>query len=442
MKIPVCEPFLNGREAEYVLDAVRTGWISSSGKYVTEFERSFAAYCGVKYGVAVCNGTVALHLALRAIGVGPGDEVIVPNFTMIATAFAVCYTGARPVFVDANRDSWNIDPGLVEQKITPRTKAVVPVHLYGLPCDMDALRFVTERNRVMLLEDAAEAHGAEYKGRKAGALSAIAAFSFYANKNLTTGEGGMVVTNDTNLWNRARYFKNLCFPLDAPRAYVHSDVGFNYRMSNIHAAIGLAQVERADEYMALRRRNGQIYRRLLNNVPGITFQRVPTENEQDYFSSYWMNSLVVEPGKYGRTRDELAAYLESQGVETRLLFVGMNRQPSLRQFLSPSERFPVSQWLSENGLYLPSASSLTEQQIRYVTDAVRCFCTDKTRSASGYVSYHGLPTGTRRTLTSGSAFRCLFRVLRPPIQRQGLRGRGAVCARTHRALREGREEAS
>ncbi len=277
MKIPVCEPFLNGREAEYVLDAMQTGWISSSGKYVTEFERGFAAYCGVRYGVAVCNGTVALHLALRAIGIGPGDEVIVPNFTMIATAFAVCYTGAHPVFVDADRNSWNIDPDLVEQKITSRTKAIMPVHLYGLPCDMDALRGIAERKRIALIEDAAEAHGAVYKGRKAGALSAIAAFSFYANKNLTTGEGGMVVTDDTDLWNSARYFKNLCFPLDAPRVYVHSDIGFNYRMSNIHAAIGLAQVERADEYLALRRRNAQLYRALLSDVPGITFQSVPAQ---------------------------------------------------------------------------------------------------------------------------------------------------------------------
>jgi perosamine synthetase len=373
MKIPVCEPFLNGREAEYVLDAVRTGWISSSGKYVTEFERSFAAYCGVRYGVAVCNGTVALHLALRAMGVGAGDEVIVPNFTMIASAFAVCYTGARPVFVDAARDSWNIDPRLIEQKITSRTKAIMPVHIYGLPCDMDALCRITGGSRITLVEDAAEAHGAAYKGQKAGALSAIAAFSFYANKNLTTGEGGMVITDDTDLWNRARYFKNLCFPLDAPRVYVHSDVGFNYRMSNIHAAIGLAQVERADEYLAMRRRNARLYRRLLSDVPGITFQSVPAEFEQDYSNSFWMNSLVVEPEKYGRTRDELAAYLESRGVETRLLFVGMHRQPSLSQFVSPSEHFPVSDWLSENGLYLPSASSLTEQQIGYVSDSIRSY---------------------------------------------------------------------
>jgi perosamine synthetase len=373
MKIPVCEPFLNGREAEYVADAVRTGWISSSGKYVTEFERSFAAYCGVKYGVAVCNGTVALHLALRTIGIGPGDEVIIPNFTMIATAFAVCYTGAKPVFIDADRGTWNIDPDLVEAKITPRTRAIIPVHLFGLPCEMDKLSKVAQAHHLVLVEDAAEAHGAEYRGRKAGALSSIAAFSFYANKNITTGEGGMVVTDDADLWRKARYFKNLCFPLDAPRTYVHADVGFNYRMSNLHAAIGLAQVEKANEYVALRRRNAQLYRKLLVDVPGIDFQKEPTGNGGECISTYWMNSFVVEPARYGHTRDELAAHLESKGVETRLLFVGMDRQPSLSAYCSPGETFPVSDELSRNGLYVPSSSSLTEEQITYVADAITEF---------------------------------------------------------------------
>ena len=373
MNISVCEPFLNGREIEYVLDAVRTGWISSSGKYVTAFEMAFAEYCGAKHGVAVCNGTVALHLALKSAGIGPGDEVIVPNFTMISTAFAVCYTGARPVFVDADPDTWNVDTRLVEDKITPRTKAIIAVHLYGLPCDMDALRRIAEPHGVVLIEDAAEAHGASYKGRRAGALSSIAAFSFYANKNLTTGEGGMVVTDDEDLWKRARYFKNLCFPLDAPRTYMHADIGFNYRMSNVHAAIGLAQVEKADEYIALRRRNAELYRRFLADVPGIVFQKVPQGGDGHYIHVHWMNSLVVDAAQYGKTRDDLSAYLASRGVETRLLFVGMHRQPSMQESFSPAEHFPVSDWLSNNGLYLPSASSLHEEQIRYVADCIREF---------------------------------------------------------------------
>ncbi len=373
MNISVCEPFLNGREAEYVMDAVRTGWISSSGKYVNAFEAAFAEYCGVKHAVAVCNGTVALHLALKSIGIGPGDEVIVPNFTMIASAFAVCYTGARPVFVEADRETWNMDVGLLQEKITSRTRAIMAVHLYGLTCDMDALRRIAGHKDITLIEDAAEAHGASYKGRKAGSLSSIAAFSFYSNKNLTTGEGGMVVTDDEELWKRAKYFKNLCFPLDAPRTYVHADIGFNYRMSNVHAAIGLAQVEKADEYVALRRRNAERYRELLSGVPGLAFQKVPQGPEGHYIHAHWMNCLVVEPEQYGRTRDDLSVYLASKGVETRLLFVGMHRQPALREYVSPNDAFPVSDWLSNNGLYLPSASSLTEEQIRYVADCIRGF---------------------------------------------------------------------
>ncbi|MEQ9362917.1 MAG: DegT/DnrJ/EryC1/StrS family aminotransferase, partial [Leptospirales bacterium] len=191
--IPVCEPALLGKELEYVSEAVRTGWISSSGKYVGEFERSFAEYCGVKYAVGVCNGTVAIHLALRAAGIGPGDEVIVPDFTMIATAFAVCYTGAKPVFVDVDENTWNLNTQALEAKITDRTRAVIPVHIMGLPCEMDGIQAIADRRGLIVIEDAAEAHGADYAGRKTGGLGKMAAFSFFANKNLTTGEGGMVV---------------------------------------------------------------------------------------------------------------------------------------------------------------------------------------------------------------------------------------------------------
>ena len=242
--IPVCEPALLGNELKYVTEAVSTGWISSAGKFVTEFESQFAHYCGCKYGVAVCNGTVALHLALVALGVGEGDEVIIPSFTMIATAFAVCYTGAKPVFVDADKDTWNIDVCKIEEKITPRTKVILPVHLFGMMCDMDAINALAAKHHVKVLEDAAESHGAEFRGRRAGSCSDLAAFSFFANKNITTGEGGMVVTNDEDLYNCLRYYKNMCFPLDGPRNYKHEDIGFNYRMSNLHAAIGLAQTER------------------------------------------------------------------------------------------------------------------------------------------------------------------------------------------------------
>ena len=292
--LPVCEPMLAGNELAYVTDAVRTGWISSAGNYVSAFEKAFAEYCGVKHGIAVCNGTVALHLALRALGVGPGDEVIIPDFTMIASALAVCYCGATPVFVDANPVTWNIDIAAVEQHITSATKGIMAVHIFGSPCDMAALQTIADRHELWLMEDAAEAHGATFRGKKSGSLSRIAGFSFFANKNITTGEGGMVVTDDDDLANLCRYYKNMCFPLDAPRTYLHEHIGYNYRMSNLHAAIGLAQTERADEYKYIRQKHGKQYRELLSVIPGIKLQ----QNIADGESVYWMNGLVLTP-EYG-----------------------------------------------------------------------------------------------------------------------------------------------
>jgi perosamine synthetase len=368
--IPVCEPLLAGNELKYVTEAVSSGWISSAGKYVTEFEKQFAQYCGCEYGVAVCNGTVALHLALTALGIGKGDEVIIPNFTMIATAFAVCYTGAVPVFVDAHPETWNIDVDQIEEKITSRTKAIIPVHLFGLMCDMDAIETIAKRHHLYVLEDAAEAHGAEYKGRKAGSCSDLACFSFFANKNVTTGEGGMVVTNNKELYDRLRYHKNMCFPLDGPRNYVHNDIGFNYRMSNVVAAIGLAQTEKADEYKQMRMRNNALYRQYLSKVPGIRFQPL----HEDYVDVAWMNAIVVDPQLYGHTKDELMAFLKENMVDTRLLFVGMHRQPCLKKFGADcSGVYPVTDWLSENGLYLPSASSLSESDIKDICQMIASF---------------------------------------------------------------------
>lgn len=368
--IPVCEPLLAGNELKYVTEAVSTGWISSAGKYVTEFEKQFARYCGCEYGVAVCNGTVALHLALTALGIGKGDEVIIPNFTMIATAFAVCYTGAVPVFVDAHPETWNIDVDQIEAKITSRTKAIIPVHLFGLMCNMDAIETIAKRHHLYVLEDAAEAHGAEYKGRKAGSCSDLACFSFFANKNVTTGEGGMVVTNNKELYDRLRYHKNMCFPLDGPRNYVHNDIGFNYRMSNVVAAIGLAQTEKADEYKQMRMRNNALYRQYLSKVPGIRFQPL----YEDYVDVAWMNAIVVDPQLYGRSKDELMAFLKENMVDTRLLFVGMHRQPCLKKFGADcSGEYPVTDWLSENGLYLPSASSLSEGDIKGICQMIASF---------------------------------------------------------------------
>lgn len=369
--IPVCEPMLAGNELKYVTEAVSTGWISSSGKYVNEFEKQFAEYCGCQYGIACCNGTIALHLALIGLGIGKDDEVILPTFTMIASAFAVCYTGAKPVFVDADKDTWNIDAKKIEEKITPRTKAIMPVHIFGKMCDMDAIKALADKYNLYILEDAAEAHGAMYHGKKAGSFSDMAAFSFFANKNITTGEGGMVVTNNKEVYDRARYFKNVCFPLDGPRNYQHEDIGYNYRMSNVVAAIGLAQVEKADYYKSMRISNHKLYKKYLADVPGIIFQADPAENCEDVC---WMNTIVVDSAKYGHTKDELIAHLKENEIDTRLLFTGMHKQKAMLDYgCDCSGEYPVCEWLTENGFYLPSGSNLTENQIKHICDTIMNF---------------------------------------------------------------------
>lgn len=368
--IPVCEPFLNGNELKYVTDAVSSGWISSSGNYVNEFEKAFSSYCDTQYGVAVCNGTVAIHLALVALGIGKGDEVIIPSFTMIATAFAVCYTGAKPVFVDADKETWNIDVTKIEEKITAKTKAIIPVHIFGNPCNMDTITKIAKEHNLYIIEDAAEAHGAEYNNKKIGSFSDIACFSFFANKNLTTGEGGMVVMNSEQNYNQCKYFKNMCFPVNAPRDYKHDNIGFNYRMSNLHAAIGLAQTEKAEEYKLLRIKNANLYKKYLSDCPGIIFQK----DESLSLNVHWMNALVINTIEYGHTKEELIGHLKQHGIDTRLLFVSMHRQKALIDYgCDVTGNYSVTDWLSENGFYLPSASSLTENQIKYICDIIKGF---------------------------------------------------------------------
>ncbi|MDI6737846.1 MAG: DegT/DnrJ/EryC1/StrS family aminotransferase, partial [Nanoarchaeota archaeon] len=247
--IPVCEPCMAGKELEYVSDCIKTNWISSNGRYITQFEDSFSRYCGTKYGIGCSNGTVALHLALAAIGIGPGDEVIIPDFTMIATANAVAYCGATPIPVDSEPRTWNMDVRQIKEKITSKTKAIMPVHIYGHPVDMDPLLKLAKEHNLLVIEDAAEAHGALYKNRKTGSLGDAACFSFYANKLITTGEGGMVVTNNEQIAEKARLLRNHAF--GKPR-FVHNEIGFNYRMTNIQAAIGCAQMEKIDEFVDAR----------------------------------------------------------------------------------------------------------------------------------------------------------------------------------------------
>ena len=368
--VPVCEPFLNGNEEKYVLDCVKTGWISSSGEYVKRFEEEFAKYCDCKYSVAVCNGTVALHLALVSLGIGKGDEVIVPNFTMIASAFAVCYTGAKPVFVDCDKDTWNIDTTKIELKITPKTKAIMPVHIFGNPCNMNKIVQIAKRHNLFIIEDAAEAHGAEYKGRKVGSFSDIASFSFFANKNLTTGEGGSVVMNDKKYYDRAKYLKNMSFSINSPRIYQHDEIGFNYRMSNIHAAIGLAQIEKAVEYRNLRIKNNKLYKEFLKGVEGITFQ----QDEKDSLNVCWMNAILLNPKQYGHAKEELIQKLRENNVDTRLLFTGMHRQKCLANYgCDCSGKYPNTDNLTQNGFYLPTASNLKKQDIEKICQIIKDF---------------------------------------------------------------------
>ena len=365
--IPVCEPLLDGNELKYITDAVSSGWISSSGGYIEKFEKAFAEYCGMKYGVAVCNGTVALHLALTALGIGKGDEVIIPCFTMIASAFAVCYTGAMPVFVDADKDTWNIDINKIEEKITYRTKAIMPVHIFGNMCNMNAIEKIAYKHKLFILEDAAEAHGAEFNGQKAGSFSDISAFSFFANKNLTTGEGGMVLTDNEDSYKKSKYLKNLCFPLDTTRNYLHNEIGFNYRMSNLHAAIGLAQVEKAHYYRELRIKNNELYKKHLSACESIIFQK----DEDNSINCHWMNGILIDEKTYGKKRDEVMLHLNTKGIDTRLLFNGMHKQKSLIDYdCNCQDNYPVTDYLSQCGFYLPSASSLTESDIEFICNTI------------------------------------------------------------------------
>jgi perosamine synthetase len=358
--IPVYSPFLDDQVRRYVLDCLDSGWISSLGKYVGEFETAFARFCGAPYGVATSSGTSALHLALVVLGIGHADEVLLPSLTFVATANAVRYVGAQPVFVEADPATWCMDPADVRRRITPRTRAVIAVHLYGHPVDMDPLLAMAHEHGLRIVEDAAEAHGARYRGRQVGALGDVGCFSFYGNKIVTTGEGGMLVTMDAAVAERARLLRD--HAMDPKRRYWHPEVGFNYRMTNIQAAIGCAQMERIDEILASKRRIARQYADQLREVSGLTLAPCAPWAE----SVYWMYSVLVEDG-FGMTRDQVMAELRTHGIDTRPFFVPMHRLPPYRS----SVPLPVSDRLAARGINLPSGSGLTEEEVRTVTAALR-----------------------------------------------------------------------
>jgi perosamine synthetase len=361
--IPVCQPSLKGNEKKYVDECLNGNWISSAGRFIRAFEGAFASACHTKYGIACTSGTSALHLALATMDLGPGDEVIIPTFTMIATANAVAYMGATPVLADSEPATWNVDLNQVEDLITTKTRLVIPVHTYGHPVDMNPLMALADKHGFSVLEDAAEAHGATYEGRKVGSLGHAAAFSFYANKIVSTGEGGMITTNNEDFAKMCRTLRDHAFCPE--RHFWHKVRGFNYRMTNLQAAIGLAQVEQLDGLVVQRRRNAALYNKLLMEVPGIVLPPEASNVE----SVFWMYSILVGD-EFGMTRDQLRWFLADKGIETRTFFIPMHFQP-IYYATYKGQRYPVAEDLCRRGLYLPSSSSLSKEEIRYVTEAVK-----------------------------------------------------------------------
>lgn len=366
------EPSLNGRELEYVSECVRTGWVSSEGRFIPAFERAWADYCGRRHGVAVANGLVALQAALAALDLQPGDEVILPTFTIISCALAVIYAGGTPVLVDSDPVTCTLDVKAVEDRITARTRAIMPVHIYGHPANMDRLMDLAEKKGIAIVEDAAECHGAEYLSnrepqgwKRCGSFGTMSAFSFYANKLVTTGEGGMVLTDDDRLAERVRSLRNLCFRAD--RRFYHTEMGFNFRMTNMQAALGLAQVERMDQIVERKRWIGRSYTERLS---GIAHLQLPVEQPWAR-SVYWMYGVVLDEAS-GLNAAEFGKALAERGVQTRPYFLGMHQQPVfLSRGLFQGETFPVAERLGQQGLYLPSGLALTEEQLDRTALAVR-----------------------------------------------------------------------
>jgi perosamine synthetase len=363
--IPVFEPDISEEDVQAVAEAVRRGEISGSfGDSIPAFEREFAGYCGRRHGVAVTSGTTALHLALAAVGISTGDEVLVSASTNIATALAAFHLGAVPVPVDSEDETWNLDLDQVEPLITPRTKAIIPVHLFGHPVAMDRLCEIAARHRIVVVEDCAESHGATWRGRMTGAFGELACFSFYANKIITTGEGGMVVTDDDNLAGRLRLLRNLAF--GKPR-FLHEYPGYNFRMTGMQAALGRSQLSRIDTFVREKRRVAATYNRLLAGIEGI---RTPPELP-DAKNVYWMYAVTVG-ASFALDRDRLAQHLERNGVETRTFFCPMNQQPFLRKQRGFRDiPCPVADRLWHTGLYLPSACTLREDTIASICDLIR-----------------------------------------------------------------------
>jgi perosamine synthetase len=364
--IPVNEPLLDGNEKKYLIECIETGWISSEGPFVRQFEEQFAARIGRKYGIAVSNGSVALDAAIVALEIGKGDEVILSTFTIISCAAAIVRAGAIPVVVDCDRNTWNMDISQIEAKITSRTKAIMAVHIYGLPVDMEPVLALADKYGLYVIEDAAEMHGQTYKGMPCGSFGNISTFSFYPNKHITTGEGGMLLTDDEHLAQKCRLLRNLCFQPE--KRFVHEELGWNMRMSNIQAAIGVAQLERLDKFIVRKRRMGQIYTELLANISSIQLPLPQTEYANNI---YWVYGLVLKD-EVSFDATEVMQRLVQKNIGTRPFFWCMHEQPVFKKMgLFEEESCPVAERIARRGFYIPSGLALTDEQIEQVVLAVK-----------------------------------------------------------------------
>jgi perosamine synthetase len=369
--IPVNEPLLNGNEKKYLIECIDTGWISSEGPFIKKFEESFAARVGRKHGIAVCNGSAAIDAAIIALGIGEGDEVILPSFTIISCAAAIVRLGAIPVLIDSDPETWNMDVKMIEEKITPATKVIMVVHIYGLPVDMDPLLEIAKKHKLQIIEDAAEMHGQTYKGKPCGSFGDISTFSFYPNKHITTGEGGMIVTDDDALAERCRSLRNLCFKSE--KRFLHDELGYNFRMTNLQAALGVAQLERLDEFVERKRAMGNLYTSLLQDLS--EYIQLPVPKTIYAENIYWVYGMVLKNNVPFNAVTAMKK-LQEMNIGTRPFFYPMHQQPVFHKMgLFNGEHYPVAENIAERGFYIPSGMALTEQQIKEVAEKVhQLFC--------------------------------------------------------------------
>ena len=364
--VPVNEPLLDGREKDYIIECLDTGWISSEGTFVERFEQQFAARVGRGFGIAVCNGSAALEAAVAALGIGPGDEVILPTFTIISCAAAIIRAGATPVLIDSHQQTWNMDVDQVADNISRRTKAIMAVHIYGLPVDMEPLLALAQERGLHIIEDAAEVIGQTYKGRPCGSFGDISTFSFYSNKHVTTGEGGMIVTDDEALARKCRSLRNLCFQPE--KRFVHNDLGWNMRMTNLQAAIGLAQLERLDRHIDRKRRMGRRYTELLEETSGL---QLPVSNTNYAENIYWVYGVILEEQVAFAAREAMSK-LGHLNIATRPFFWPMHEQPVFQKMgLFHASSFPVAERMARRGFYIPSGLALSNQQMEQTVSALK-----------------------------------------------------------------------